>query len=624
MDHAISLFLFKSHCFLERKELETMGPKTKSWTPSPNVPSRSKATDVGAFVTQVLSANNLLGLPDAEIASMSNILKTCGTKREVYDWCNTLMLSEAVAAEVIKLRDEIGPPFESGAGPVTLKLGGTGGPTKGSGSPKTKAKRGTKMSAVSESDLVEGAKFECGCFASRHRFEGNCLNCGRIFCQQESVEACYNCGLDPGRCIAYEIRVQEGLVDQTMQQKNKAGYDAAVAKRDQLLKYAKERAKRTTVLDDQSGVGGVKSAWMSADERAQVDADEAKERRRQVAEMHRRTGAYTVHLDIVNQNVSVGANAKDVLGEEDRRRAADARQAEEAHCDEETSEEDENDDASPAAAARVAALPSILQRIWYCEDPAQVPTERGGSPAAAAPKERITYNVESRRVQNDYFAEDDVYYAQKIAEVSHFAARGAESLVFTADPRKVDETKEESPSSAAYAAPLLDKALEQHFRKVENVMPPVTAAMRRKDDGMCMSMHQPWASLLVAGIKVHEGRSWPTEHRGRLWIHAAAAKPTGIEDIERKYLKFCPPGTRTPSNYPTSCLLGYVYVVDCLDNSAFKAKVPPDERQEDSEYTFMCAEPKAMPFPLQMDGKHKIFKLDRKLWVAAKKQLGED
>ena len=35
---------------------------------------------------------------------------------------------------------------------------------------------------------------------------------------------------------------------------------------------------------------------------------------------------------------------------------------------------------------------------------------------------------------------------------------------------------------------------------------------------MCLSMHQPWASLLVCGIKLHEGRSWPTEYRGRLWI----------------------------------------------------------------------------------------------------------
>ena len=49
--------------------------------------------------------------------------------------------------------------------------------------------------------------------------------------------------------------------------------------------------------------------------------------------------------------------------------------------------------------------------------------------------------------------------------------------------------------------------------------------MEMSDDGMCLSMHQPWASLLVMGIKIHEGRTWYSQHRGRLWIHA------GIRDV---------------------------------------------------------------------------------------------
>ncbi len=42
---------------------------------------------------------------------------------------------------------------------------------------------------------------------------------------------------------------------------------------------------------------------------------------------------------------------------------------------------------------------------------------------------------------------------------------------------------------------------------------------------LCISMHQPWASLLVHGIKRVEGRAWPTEHRGTLWVHATAQAP---------------------------------------------------------------------------------------------------
>ena len=51
------------------------------------------------------------------------------------------------------------------------------------------------------------------------------------------------------------------------------------------------------------------------------------------------------------------------------------------------------------------------------------------------------------------------------------------------------------------------------------------------DAGVCLSMHQPWVSLLVYGIKRIEGRGWPTEHRGRLWI-AATQQPVSQTDVE--------------------------------------------------------------------------------------------
>lgn len=42
------------------------------------------------------------------------------------------------------------------------------------------------------------------------------------------------------------------------------------------------------------------------------------------------------------------------------------------------------------------------------------------------------------------------------------------------------------------------------------------------DIGMTMSMHQPWASLLVHGFKRFEGREWTHKYRGPLYIHATA------------------------------------------------------------------------------------------------------
>lgn len=40
-----------------------------------------------------------------------------------------------------------------------------------------------------------------------------------------------------------------------------------------------------------------------------------------------------------------------------------------------------------------------------------------------------------------------------------------------------------------------------------------------------LTIHQPWASLIAAGVKTIETRSWSTRHRGPLAIHAGKARP---------------------------------------------------------------------------------------------------
>ena len=41
-------------------------------------------------------------------------------------------------------------------------------------------------------------------------------------------------------------------------------------------------------------------------------------------------------------------------------------------------------------------------------------------------------------------------------------------------------------------------------------------------DWVVITVKQPWAALIIAGLKPVENRSWSTRHRGRLHIHAAA------------------------------------------------------------------------------------------------------
>ena len=134
---------------------------------------------------------------------------------------------------------------------------------------------------------------------------------------------------------------------------------------------------------------------------------------------------------------------------------------------------------------------------------------------------------------------------------------------------------------------------------------PIAAKLDRKlrlqggATAMCMSMHQPWASLLVCGIKKHEGRTWNTEFRGRLFIHAASKQPTD-DDIASIEGFYADRGHKTfPTHYPTSVLLGCVTVTDCLHYEEYKTKIPAKDQESSSEFVFVCHNPQMLVCPFE-------------------------
>lgn len=84
-----------------------------------------------------------------------------------------------------------------------------------------------------------------------------------------------------------------------------------------------------------------------------------------------------------------------------------------------------------------------------------------------------------------------------------------------------------------------------------------------------LTLHQPWATLAVLGIKGPETRSWQTQHRGRLAIHAAARTP----DTMRLGYWWCEPTwgaefglldeAGEPHRLPLGAIVGTVELVDC-------------------------------------------------------------
>ncbi|CAN0031689.1 unnamed protein product [Scytosiphon promiscuus] len=149
---------------------------------------------------------------------------------------------------------------------------------------------------------------------------------------------------------------------------------------------------------------------------------------------------------------------------------------------------------------------------------------------------------------------------------------------------------------------------------------------------VCLTMHQPWASLLVVGVKRVEGRSWPTEHRGVLWIHAAAKEPNEAEvrAVEDQYRSIysaegIPSKLSFPETYPTSCLLGCVELVGCLPQAKFQAanEISFGQKLESqSEFVWLCQSPKKLVLPFRLPGQHKLWTLGKATREAAEAGLG--
>lgn len=140
-----------------------------------------------------------------------------------------------------------------------------------------------------------------------------------------------------------------------------------------------------------------------------------------------------------------------------------------------------------------------------------------------------------------------------------------------------------------------------------------------EDLGYCMSMHQPWASLLVHGIKKHEGRSWNHHHRGRLWIASTVQEPSTEEIAELEQFYRSKPLNRTeetgyeyPKHYPTGVILGCVHVKDIVPQEEYAERFPEEHEQEsESDYVFVCEHARRLEVPFPISGQPKIYKLSR-------------
>ncbi|EFX82942.1 hypothetical protein DAPPUDRAFT_315992 [Daphnia pulex] len=183
----------------------------------------------------------------------------------------------------------------------------------------------------------------------------------------------------------------------------------------------------------------------------------------------------------------------------------------------------------------------------------------------------------------------------------------------------------------AFPRPIYDSAFDENASQVtratssksdEKVRVQDAELQKMSDSGKCLSMHQPYASLLVAGIKKHEGRTWYSSHRGRLWIASTVKEPLPeeIKQLENFYKTlYGKTDLAFPQNYPSGCLLGCVEVVDILPQEEYRIQHPNGESE--SPYVFVCENPHELFVKFPNKGQHKIYKLDPAVHQTAKKSL---
>jgi len=404
---------------------------------------------------------------------------------------------------------------------------------------------------------------ECRCQATLHKFWANCTECGYIFCDVERDGQCFTCGavVIQGQGTIPASDAQDEKTSAALEKARKI----AVEHRDKLLRYNKEREQRTKVRSDEFWEDEANNLYITADER-KVAKEMAEQVRAKKLESRAKKG-YKINLDLKGRTIT------DVHEEEELSTLKTYKEMQEANerlakqkwrekpTEKRRTVRDENTKSFFENTALTGHAMEVYERLKQLlnDDPAMKKSKKGGE------------------------------------------KRGGRFVGDLSDGEPDEEETAQKPVSGEQRKPKLlkDKGNE-------------TLGGDDNDKGVCLSMHQPWASLLVHGIKQVEGRTWSTEYRGRLWIAAAKRIPTDfeIEEVEDQYCKvYGLSRAEVPfPDYPTACLLGAVDLVGVKTHDEYEETRTTLE-QNSSDHVFMCRNPRALILPGQCSGEHKLWRI---------------
>ncbi len=132
----------------------------------------------------------------------------------------------------------------------------------------------------------------------------------------------------------------------------------------------------------------------------------------------------------------------------------------------------------------------------------------------------------------------------------------------------------------------------------------------------CISVMQPFATLILLGVKRYETRSWMTYYRGRLGIHASrafaeAARELCYQSPYREALHRA--GLNHSADLPRGVLLGSVELLACLHADEVLAELTEAERRlgdfTAGRWAWLLGNPQPLPQPHGLSGRRGLFEI---------------
>jgi hypothetical protein len=128
-----------------------------------------------------------------------------------------------------------------------------------------------------------------------------------------------------------------------------------------------------------------------------------------------------------------------------------------------------------------------------------------------------------------------------------------------------------------------------------------------------LTIRQPWAQLIVIGVKDVENRTWQTRHRGPLLIHAGLRVDREEEQWYRDLL--ADEELEWPNPLPTGAIVGAVQLVDCVTAS--------DRDWFDGPYGWLLDKPLAFEASIPFRGRLGLFEVPDELIAEFKDDIAD-